>query len=399
MRRWALLLLVLWCPPLGGSQHDGHQPAPPHAAATEQPRPPDRVQGVEPIRCWRQASAGAVAIGESFTVVLTCAVYESPDTQVVPDESRLNVASIQVAPFEILGGAHPADLRHGLRRFFQYDYQLRLISPDAIGHDVNVPPLTISYRIHSRVGAAASIEGRDLSYLLPPLPIKVLSLVPADADDIRDAGDANLATVESLRLRSRLFGWLGWALAAVAAVLAFVPLTRRAGTQGDAGRARVPERTVAKRVAEELREVQARARSAGWSDDLVSRAAHGLRLVAAVALNHRVSQQPLVAGDHPPEGRVAVTHGWLRRTTLSVSSSVTPDHVAVVVGSGVSMTATRLQQLDELKMGLAAMTAALYDQSPSRDAAALDEAVGQAAALAADLAAERGWWKSRWVRR
>jgi hypothetical protein len=73
--------------------------------------------------------------------------------------------------------------------------------------------------------------------------------------------------------------------------------------------------------------------------------------------------------------------------------------VAVVVGSGVSMTATRLQQLDELKMGLAAMTAALYDQSPSRDAAALDEAVGQAAALAADLAAERGWWKSRWVRR
>ncbi len=61
---------------------------------------------------------------------------------------------------------------------FQYDYQLRIISPDAIGRDVNIPALTISYRIHSRVGAAATLEGRDLSYVMPMMPIKVLSLVP-----------------------------------------------------------------------------------------------------------------------------------------------------------------------------------------------------------------------------
>ena len=144
-------------------------------------------QLVDPIRCWRQSSTGAVTIGEEFTVVLTCAVFESSDAQVVPDESRLNVASIQMAPFEILGGSHPPDVRRGSRRFFQYDYQLRIIGRDAIGHDVNVPPLAISYRIHSRVGAAAKLEGRDLSYVLPALPIKVLSLVPADASDIRDA--------------------------------------------------------------------------------------------------------------------------------------------------------------------------------------------------------------------
>ena len=72
-------------------------------------------------------------------------------------------------------------MRRGSRRFFQYDYQLRIISRDAIGHDINIPPLPISYRIHSRVGAAASLEGRDLSYVMPMMPIKVLSLVPADA--------------------------------------------------------------------------------------------------------------------------------------------------------------------------------------------------------------------------
>ena len=77
----------------------------------------------------------------------------------IPDESRLNVASIQMAPFEILGGSHPPDVHRGSRRFIQYDYQLRIISPDAIGQDVNIPPLTISYRIHSRVGAAARSRG------------------------------------------------------------------------------------------------------------------------------------------------------------------------------------------------------------------------------------------------
>ena len=161
--------------------------------------------GWEPIRCWRQSSAGAVAIGETFTVVLTCAVYEGDNAQVIPDESRLGVASIQMAPFEILGGSHPPDVRRGSRRFFQYDYQLRIISRDAIGRDVNIPPLPISYRIHSRVGAAATLEGRDLSYVMPMMPIKVLSLVPADAADIRDASEASLGAVDSLRFRSSLF--------------------------------------------------------------------------------------------------------------------------------------------------------------------------------------------------
>ena len=140
-----------------------------------------------------------------------------------------NVASIQMAPFEILGGSHPPDVHRGSRRFFQYDYQLRIIGPDAIGHDVNIPPLPISYRIHSRVGAAATLEGRDLSYLLPMMPIKVLSLVPNDASDIRDASDASLGAVDSLRFRSSLFRVLTIALGALAAVmvvLALVPLAR-----------------------------------------------------------------------------------------------------------------------------------------------------------------------------
>ena len=389
----ALLLIVLWCPALAGFQHEAHQPA----AATA-----DRVQGVEPIRCWRQSTAGAIAIGESFTVVLTCAVFESESVQVVPDEGRLGVASIQMAPFEILGGSHPADVRQGTRRFFQYDYQLRIISVDAIGHDVNVPALTISYRVHSRVGAAAKLEGRDLSYLLPALPIKVLSLVPADADDIRDAGDANLGAVESLRSRASLFDALSLAfgaLAVVMVILALVPAARASRAAGGADRNRVPDRAILARVAEELTAIQARVAREGWTDDTVSSALSAIRVVAAAALDRPISQHALPAGAEVPEGRLRVAHGLITKRSATVSSAITADEVARSAPKrGNAMTVTRGHQLEGLQSALREFTSALYRQSPVRDAASLDEAVRHALSVARALGEERAWTK-QWARR
>ena len=173
-------------------------------------------------------------------------------------------------------------MHRGSRRFFQYDYQLRIIGPDAIGRDVNIPALPISYRIHSRVGAAATLEGRDLSYLLPMMPIKVLSLVPDDASDIRDASEASLAAVDSLRFRSSLFRVLTiafGALAAVMIVLALVPLARSTTTASSAERGRIPDRAVLNRVADELGELQKRV-AGGWTDDAVARALRLTRLIA-----------------------------------------------------------------------------------------------------------------------
>jgi hypothetical protein len=369
------------------------------AAARQQPN----VVGVEPLRCWRQASAGAVTVGETFTVTLTCAVFESADTQVVPDESRLNVASIQMAPFEILGGEHPPDVRRGARRFIQYDYQLRIISRDAIGQDVNVPPLAVAYRVHSRVGAAAKLEGRDLSYLLPALPVRVLSLVPADASDIRDASAASLATVDGWRSRSRLFELLALALGALAsvmAVLALVPLARQARAKTAAGLPLIPDRAVLTRAAEVLTDIQARATRDGWTDDIVAEALGVIRLVAAAAIGRTVSQRPPPADGVVPEGRLLVRHGSVRPATATVSSSVTPDAVGrSAVRGAAAVTVARGHHLEGLQSGLADFTAALYRQSPSREAAVLNEAVRHAIGVARDVAAERSWWRTRWARR
>ena len=353
---------------------------------------------VEPIRCWWQSSTGAVTIGEAFDVTLTCAVLDTEAVQVVPDESRLGVASIQVAPFEILGGSHPPDAHRGPRRFFQYRYSLRLIDADSIGRDVNVPVLPIQYRVHSRMGANASLEGRDLTYLLPPLPIKVLSLVPADAADIRDGTDASLGAVESLRFRTNLFRILALALGAIAAVvalLALLPLTRRARTAGQTDDGRLPDRIVLHHVADELDGVKREAAVEGWTDASTARALAALRIVAACAIDRVSSQKPLAAGAPTPEGRLAAAHGWPRATRVSVSSPVTTDDVGRAgskLADSVSM-ATR-QHLEGLQQGLAALTAALYRQSPVRDSLVLDEAVRHGVSVARELEQERASWRT-----
>ena len=401
---WALLLFASQAVAAPLDQHEGHQPAPSRPAATPAPQPvPEKVLGWEPIRCWRQSSAGAISVGETFTVVLTCAVFEAENAQVVPDESRLGVASIQMAPFEILGGAHPPDVHRGSRRFFQYDYQLRIIGPDAIGRDVNIPPLTISYRIHSRVGAAATLEGRDLSYLMPMMPIKVLSLVPLDAADIRDASEASLGAVDSLRYRSSLFQVLAvtfGTLAAVMVVLALVPLARSSAKPTSAERGRVPDRAILARVAEDLTDIQSRVSAGGWTDDLVSRALQSMRLVAAAAIEQTISQRPLIAAATAPEGRLRVQHRALRSAIVSVSSPVTADEVARARSDQArQFSTTRQQQLEGLQTGLSTLDAALYRKDPARDAAALDDSIRHAISVAKEIADERSWLKTRWARR
>jgi hypothetical protein len=324
--------------------------------------------------------------------VVTCAVFEGDNAQVVPDESRLNVASIQMAPFEILGGSHPPDVHRASRRFFQYDYQLRIISPDAMGRDVNVPPLQISYRIHSRVGAAATLEGRDLSYILPMMPIKVLSLVPNDASDIRDASEASLGAVDSLRFRSSMFRVLTMtfgALAVVMIVLALLPLARSRTTVATAEPDRIPDRAWLNRVANELDDIQKRVVE-GWSEETVVRALSAVRLIAAAAIDRPISQRPAPNGV-VPDGRLLVRQGLLRPHQVTIASSITTADVGRAVAQGDALSTTRRQQLDGLQSALDVLGNALYRKEPLRDSSSLDDAVRHAVSVARDLAQERNW--------
>jgi len=190
------------------------------------------------------------------------------------------------------------------------------------------------------------------------------------------------------------------ALAIAMIVLALVPLARTRAAAAGAGRLQTPDRVVVARAAEDLATIQSQAARDGWTDDAIGRALASMRLVAAAAIRQPVSQKVLANGADAPEGRLIVRHGTLRPSSVSVSSSITPDDLARARhGGGSSFSTTRLQQLEGLQNGMTALTAALYRKEPARDAASFDEAVRHAQSVAKDIAAERSWWNEQWARR
>src|ERR687888_2014705 len=84
-------------------------------------QPQRQTTQADPVQCWWRTSAGAVRVGETFTVVLTCAALETDEVKVVVDQSKLEPSVVQFAPFELTGGAPAAGPRSGDRRVFQYE--------------------------------------------------------------------------------------------------------------------------------------------------------------------------------------------------------------------------------------------------------------------------------------
>ncbi|HQZ37550.1 MAG TPA: hypothetical protein PLH72_00820 [Vicinamibacterales bacterium] len=349
-------------------------------ASPGRPASADRAQPmveVAPIRCWWRTSQGAVTIGEPFDVQLTCAVLETDSVQVVPDETRLTVAGVQLKPFEVIGGERPADTRAGQRRFFQYRYTVRLLDPDSIGDDVTLPNLIVTYRVQSRVASDATLAGREFTYVMPGLPVHVLSLVPESGVDIRDGADVGFDRIDTLRFRARLFDigavalLAGGVLIGVLAMAAFVSRAR----QGQAReRPRVSERRVLAAAGAELSRV-ARESASGWTPELISAGHAALRVVAAVALGRGVSEQRLAHGASATDGRIPVRAVIPGRPGAAVTSATTPADVARALADP----ARPIEQ----RAGLEALHAALTTFTVTRFAA--EDAGPDAGALAGAL--------------
>jgi hypothetical protein len=261
---------------------------------------------VEPITCWWRTSTSAVRTGESFGLTLTCSVVETETNKVVADFSKLDPTVVQLPPFEVQGGTHAGDLVTPGKRFFQYDYRLRLIAEDAFGNDVSIPPLEISYRIESKVTGGDTSQGRDQSYSLPRASVRLISLVPDDTSDIREAPAAT--EVENRDSRANLLQTVAgvlFGLAGVVAIVMLIGMLRRKAPKTAAAAAHLAPRTILGTVAKELDEVQ-RASRGGWTPELVGRALAGLRIAGAYATNRAIGQLPAIAGEAPREGVIVV---------------------------------------------------------------------------------------------
>jgi hypothetical protein len=335
-----------------------------------------------PIACWWRTGTGAVAVGEPLDVVLTCSVSESRDRRVVVDESRLGADAIQLAPFEVLDGEHPADLRRGERRFLQYRYRVRLIDADAVGRDVALPDVRVPYRIETLDNGNVPQEGRERELVLPAQTVRVLSLVPADAQDIREPGGGDLAAGEALRFRARMLRIAAVAAAAMGVVLlipAVATAARRAQTTEAGTQAVLSRRTVLRQAIASLTEIQQAART-GWTDDLMSRAAQTVRIVAACAIGQPVSQRVIESDAAEPPERLVMTGGLVKRRRFSVAAPTTTLDVTRALQS--SPAGDPGGTLEDLADALRVFTIALYRAAADREALALDAALGQALSAA-----------------
>jgi len=365
-----------------------------------------RAQNVEtdPLQCWWRTSAGAVRVGEPFTVVLTCAVLETEAATVVVDQSRLEPSVVQFAPFEVLGGSHGADLRTDQRRFFQYVYRMRLIAENLFGRDVSLPETKLSYHVQSKMGERqAALQGRDQTYLLPSQSVRVMSLVPADATDIRDTAGETFGDLDERAFRANLFTIIGavlFTLAGLMALLALVRLARRYRKTSTATERLMTDQAVLRGVGRELAYVRRERDSGGWTPELAGRALAALRIAGTYLVGRPVSLMPankLTAEgqDVPEAGRLILRAGWPRPKRIAVSGAVTSLTMTRELARGAN--ARRTVLLESLGRALSVFTTAHFGREGTLDEGALDESLGTAREVLSRAKLEQLWVMKRFA--
>jgi hypothetical protein len=372
------------------------QPAAPHLVSQEE-------TAAEPMRCWWRTSAAAVRVGEVFTVVLTCSVVQTDLLTAVPSQAELEPSAMQLTPFEVMGGTHGTDLQTADRRFFQYEYRVRLISEEMFGKDVKLPELKITYKMRSRTEGDA-LEGRDQTFVLPPMSIRVLSLVPADATDIRDASAETFGDIDRRLSRANVLRVVGGVLIGFAALAGLVAVARlvrsRRGQRGRIAPSLVSDAGILREVGRELADIQSTRRRGEWTPALAARLLTALRIISAYALG--VPTTPLAAVPGAPgasdlsgfEGHLNVRGRGLRGSKVTLPAWVTPNVIAEELQrppAGSRTTAQRTQVLENLRAVLSSLTASQYGRDSQLDDTTLDEALDSGLSVLRRLKIENTW--------
>ena len=234
--------------------------------------------------------------------------------------------TIDVSPFEVIDGQRFPDVIDGPWRYFQYQYTLRIIDEHLFGEDAEVPPLELQYHIERSLDGGSALPGRELRYVLPPHPIRVMSLVPENAEDIREPAGDTFGDAEARLFRANLAGLVASAIGVVAIgflILALLRLVR--AWQGNAPKSEklISDAVVVRRALAELTALQNATQEQGWNPTLVGRTLAAFRLAGAAALSTPVAQEPVRSGQADREGQLTVRRGLWRPRTTALSASVT----------------------------------------------------------------------------
>src|SRR5687767_5100648 len=193
----ALVLVAALTGPVVGAAQAPPAPAAPPPRPAAAPGPGEVA--TDPIRCCWRTDRSAIRVGERFIVTLTCGVIETGSITVVPNATQLDPGAVGLTPYEVVTGRRHEDVIAPPWRYLQFEYEARLLGDGFFGQDVNIPALTVTYNVQQ---GNSGPQGRDQRYTLPALPMRVLSLVPRAAADIRDSSRETFAAIEAHRFRA-----------------------------------------------------------------------------------------------------------------------------------------------------------------------------------------------------
>jgi hypothetical protein len=340
--------------------------------------PPPSIESV-PIQCWWKTNKAAVHVGERLVLTLTCGVIETGRVTVVPNMEQLDPSALQVAPFEVLAGVRHEDVKAGLWRYLQYDYTLRLIEDNFSHPDIDIPSLNITYNVEMTAGATAQ-QGRDHTYTLPTLPIRIISLVPRNAAGIRDAPRETFADIEAREFRARgelvaaaiLFG-----VAALLFAMGVGKLTARIRVRRPVATRNLTTAVLMRACVRELARLAAQPGSARDTEEFVGRALAVFRIAGAVALSQPVAQVEAPAGSVPHDGQLRLRRSWLGSKGVLISAPVTERTLSsrLDARSRRPLGADSQAVIEGIRQALETFSAASYTRDAALDPAALDEAL------------------------
>ncbi len=332
----------------------------------------------DPIKCWWKTDKSAVEIGEHFTLTLTCGVIEIRGVTVVPKMDPLDPGALQIAPFEMVAGTRNEDIQATPWRYFQYDYTLRLIGDDFFGKDVEIPALTVTYNVQSDVAGASA--GRDQMYVLPALPMRVMSLVPKKANDIRDSAHESFAEIKSRLSRATtelIFAAIFFGFSVLMVAFAVAHVIRRKRESAPVQAAAVSGATLMRACLHEIGRLKSEVAREGWTSERAGSVLTVLRIGSAVAMGRPVAQTPMDTAVAAREGQLAVRKGILARERIVVSAPITSGAIERYRGNsnGQAPNGRMQTMIDDLGKSLLTFSAVRYGRNGNIDAAGLNRAL------------------------
>jgi len=285
---------------------------------------------VQAMRCWFKSDRTEVRVGQTFIVTLTCQVTETEYERVVPKEESLEPSVVSLPPYEVIEGWRYPDIKRDIFRFFQYQYKLRIVGEEFFGQEVPLPELEIKYTVERSLNAEQSLDTRERTYVMPPLVVKVTSLVSKDAKDIRDPNYDNFQTVKVYERKA----YVAFVVAGIIFTLPFLAFLfpairslkkwRRSVSNGTG----FSNASLLRRMKKELDRINQLRLAGNWDEESVGKVLSIVRIMGAIALFQQINQLSTRFESRGLLGQMKLRKGLFWPRKVLISSNLTPESAA-----------------------------------------------------------------------